>query len=70
MLSWIFTNQKQLGKKRYSDSNFTFELPITKYNYDYRSINYNETKVINGYKEVLKEIMFFTKEDNKSVIQN
>ena len=51
------------------DSNFTFELTITKETLDYCCINNNETKVINGYKEVLKASIFPPNENNKSFLQ-
>ena len=41
------------------DSNFTLPFPITRDDLDYCCINYNETKIINGYQVVLKSIMFF-----------
>ena len=46
-----------------------FAIPLTKDNLDYCCINDNETKGINCYKGVFKSIRFFTKENNKSVIQ-
>ena len=51
------------------DNNFHFALPLTKENLDDCLINDNEKKGMNGYKGVLKEIGFFTKENDKSVIQ-
>ena len=42
-------------------SNFPFALPLTKQNLDYFCINDNETKGVNGYKRVLKEIRFSQK---------
>ena len=44
--------------KRIFDSNITFALPLNCENLDYFYTNDNETKVINGYKGVLKSIMF------------
>ena len=51
------------------DSNFTFALPLTKENLEYCCINDNETEVMNDYKIVLGSIVFFTKENNKSIIK-
>ena len=51
------------------DSNFTFAVPLTKDNLGYCWINDNETKVVNGYKGLLKAITFFKKDNTKSVIQ-
>ena len=51
------------------DSNFSFEVPLTKENLDYFRINDNETKGNNGYKGVLKTVMFIPKENNKSFLQ-
>ena len=41
------------------DSNITFELPLTHEKLDWCCTNYDETKLINGYKRVLKAIRFF-----------
>ena len=41
------------------DSNITFDLPITCNDLDYCCTNYNKTKVMNGFKRVLKAIRFF-----------
>ena len=49
------------------DSNFAFEFPLTREKNDYYFINDNKTKVMNGYKGLLKAIMFFTVDNNKSV---
>ena len=46
-----------------------FALPFTKDNFDYCCINDNEIKLMNDYKGLLKTIMFFTKENTKSVLQ-
>ena len=51
------------------DSKFTFAFPLTKENLDYCCINYNETKLMNGYKGVSKVNMFFTREHIKSITQ-
>ena len=51
------------------ECNFTFVLHITKENLDYCCINDNLKKGMNGYKGVLKAIIFFAKENNKSVNQ-
>ena len=50
------------------DSNLLFLLPLTKDNLDYCFINDHENKM-NGYKGLLKTMMFFKNENNKSVIQ-
>ena len=57
------------------DSNFSFELPLTKENLDYFCINDNEKKGINGYKVLLKAIRFlpkfsFRSENLKQVFDN
>ena len=46
-----------------------FALPLTKDNLDYCCIKDNETKGINDYKGVLKDIGFSPKDNNKSVFQ-
>ena len=50
-------------------SNFPFALPLAKDSLGYCCINVNETKKMDGYKGVLKSIGFFTKDNNKSVLQ-
>ena len=51
------------------DSNFPFALPLTCVDMDYCFTNDNETKVINGYKVLLKAIRFFTTYKYTSFIQ-
>ena len=47
------------------DSNFTFVIPLTKECLNYCCVHNNKTKSMSGYKEVLKEIRFFTEDNTK-----
>ena len=55
--------------KWFSESNLFFALTITQDNMYYSCINDNERWVINGYKEVLKAVLFYRTENNTSLLQ-
>ena len=51
------------------ESNIPFALPLKKYNVGYCCVDDHKTKGINDQNIFLKAIRFFTKGNNKSVIQ-
>ena len=52
------------------DSNLPFALTPTKENFDYCFINDNKIKSMNVYKGVLKEMIYYLKDNNKSVLRS
>ena len=67
-IGWIHHCVKVVYKWIF-DGNFPFEIHLTQYYLDYCCLNYNKTKLNNGYKVLPKAIMFFPTDKNTSYLQ-